>query len=131
MRLILIPMALASIVLAGCATGSAQGNKAGSDPSHAQKSVYTCKSKRQLGVAYEFVNDKASKVFVSDKRGTYELTRADQTDGDATAFTNGTVTWIVSGEVIRQSAHTNQGSRLLKVGRNGRAATVASDCKPR
>lgn len=126
MRLILIPAALVSIVLAGCATGSADGNNLSST----QQSVYICKGKRQLGVAYEFVNDRATKVIVSDKRRTYELTRADQTDGDATAFTNGTVTWIASGEVTQQSVKTHQGSRLLKVGRNGRAAAVASDCNP-
>lgn len=126
MRLILIPAALVSIVLAGCTTGSADGNNL----SRTQQAVYICKGKRQLGVAYEFVNDRATKVIVSDKRRTYELTRADQTDGDATAFTNGTVTWIASGEVTQQSVKTHQGSRLLKVGRNGRAAAVASDCNP-
>jgi hypothetical protein len=130
MRLILLPAALLSIVLAGCATGSADGNKDGNNLSRTQQSVYICKGKRQLGVAYEFVNDKATKVIVSDKRRTYELTRADQTDGDATAFTNGTVTWIASGEVTQQSINTHQGSRLLKVGRNGRATAVARDCNP-
>ncbi|WP_148274611.1 hypothetical protein [Advenella kashmirensis] len=130
MRLILLPAVLVSMVLPGCATGSADGNRDGSNSGRTQQSVYTCKGKLQLGVAYEFVNDRATKVIVSDKRRTYELTRADQTDGDATAFTNGTVTWIASGEVTPQSINTHQGSRLLKVGRNGRATAAASDCNP-
>ena len=125
MRLILVP-ALVSIVLAGCATGSADSDNL----SHTQQSVYSCSGNRQLGVAYQFMSDKATRVIVSDRRQTYELVRADQTDGDATAFTNGTVTWIASGAVTPQSINTHQGSRLLKVGRNGRATVVARECNP-
>ena len=126
MRLILIPALTACTVLAGCATDSADSKKT----SRTQQTVYNCAGNRQLGVAYEFVNDSASKVMVSDRRRTYELMRADQTDGDATAFTNGTVTWIASGEVNPQSIETHQGSRLLKVARSGRAVPVATECNP-
>jgi len=125
MRLILIP-AVASILLTGCASDSADSNKV----SHTQQSVYHCSGNRQIGVAYQFIDDKATKVIVSDRRQIYELTRADQTDGDATAFTSGTVTWIASGVVTPQSISTHQGSRLLKVGRNGRATVVADNCNP-
>ena len=131
MRLTLIPMVLVGIVLAGCTTGlgSGEGHEDGKS-GHTLQAVYACKGKRQLGVAYEFVNDRATKVFVSDKRRTYELTRADKTDGGNTAFTDGMVTWMASGQITPQSINTHQDSRLLKVGRNGRAAVVARNCNP-
>lgn len=129
MRLILIPAVLASVVLASCATGSGTGGKKEEKKlTQTLQAVYTCAGNRHLGVAYEFVNDTATKAIVSIKGKTYELKRADRTDGGNTAFTDGKVTWLASGQITQQSINTHQGSRLLKVSGKGRNAVVAQGC---
>lgn len=130
MRLTLIPAIMTAIVLAGCAsqTSSTGSKKDEKKLTQTLQGVYTCAGKRHLGVAYEFVNDKATRAIVSSAGKTYELKRADQTDGEATAFTDGKVTWLASGQVTQQSINTHQGSRLLKVSGKGRNRVVAKDC---
>lgn len=131
MRLTLIPAVMAGAVLAGCASeGTSSGTNGKNTPTQNVQAQYTCSGKRNVAVTYEFQGDKVVGANIERRGKEHALFLAEMTDGDFTAFTDGSLTWLAAGQVTRDSIATHAGSRLLGVTRGGRNATLAAQCQP-
>ena len=131
MRLTLIPAVMAGAVLAGCASeGTTSGTNGKNHPTQNVQVQYTCSGKRSVAVTYEFQGDKVVGAIIERKGKEHTLFLAEMTDGDVTAFTDGSLTWLAAGQVTRESIASHTGSQLLGVTRGGRNATLATGCLP-
>lgn len=126
MRLLTIPaLVLAGVVLAGCA---GRNHNKESTLVQTRQVTYTCLGTRALDVTYDFANHRASVARVQTRKKAYRLTRVEGANKNKTIFSDGVVTWLVSGDMTPTSVSTHQGGRLLKARKKGKPAVLARGC---